>query len=80
MKNPKLLEKLDKEKISKFNLNDWFDFQNKQVEDNYNGKINTWVTFWMTSILIIMVIVLIQYSLTLKILVMIIQVRIQEKY
>ena len=48
-KNPKLLIKnWNKEKISKFNLNDRFDF--KQVEDNYNGKINTWAIFWMTSI------------------------------
>ena len=49
-KNPKLLIKnWNKEKISKFNLNDRFDFF-KQVEDNYNGKINTWAIFWMTSI------------------------------
>ena len=44
-----LIKNWSPEKISKFNLNDSFDFWS-QVKKNYNGSINTWAIFWMTTI------------------------------
>ena len=39
----------NKDKIRKFNLNNKFNFW-KQIEDNLDGRIDTWAIFWMASI------------------------------
>ena len=49
-KNPEsLINDWSEKKISQFNLGNRFNFW-KQVEENNNGKIDTWAIFWMTTI------------------------------
>ena len=49
-KNPTfLMNNWSKKKIREFNIGNKFNFW-KQVEENYNGKIDTWAIFWMTTI------------------------------
>jgi hypothetical protein len=44
-----LINSFSKSDISRFNLDDAFNFWS-QVEDNHNGKINTWAIFWYATI------------------------------
>ncbi|EAB6271748.1 glycosyltransferase [Salmonella enterica] len=44
-----LIKSFSKKDISEFNLDNAFNFWS-QVEDNYNGKINTWAIFWYATI------------------------------
>ncbi len=49
-KNPEeLISTFSKDDIFKFNIDGAFNFWS-QVEDNYNGKINTWAIFWYATI------------------------------